>query len=102
MRDYKKSFNSKFGGLQLPTPIFQVFRFTGSLFQELQTIRHGGLDCSMVDAPITNKHTYLQNMDPGMPAFQRLMSVYSALAMVASGVLPGKLPRNPRRIAYLI
>lgn len=56
----------------------------------------------MVDAPITNKHTYLQNMDPGMPAFQRLMSVYSALAMVASGVLPGKLPRNPRRIAYLI
>ena len=45
--------------------------------------------------------THLQNTEPGMPAFQRLMSVYSAEAMVASGVFPGSDPMNPMRTAVL-
>ena len=45
--------------------------------------------------------SYRQKREPPLPSFHFLMSVYSADAMVASGVLPGNCPMMPRRIAVL-
>jgi hypothetical protein len=67
----------------------------------LGRVRHLGGGARARGATAAGRVTHLQNTEPGMPAFQRLMSVYSAEAMVASGVFPGRDPMNPMRTAVL-
>lgn len=67
----------------------------------LGRVRHLGGGARARGATAAGRVTHLQNTEPGMPAFQRLMSVYSAEAMVASGVFPGSDPMNPMRTAVL-
>lgn len=70
-------------------------------FDMLGRVRHLGGEARARGATAAGRVTHLQNTEPGMPAFQRLMSVYSAEAMVASGVFPGRDPMNPMRTAVL-
>jgi hypothetical protein len=68
---------------------------------DMGRVRHLGGGGRARGATAAGRVTHLQNTEPGMPAFQRLMSVYSAEAMVASGVFPGRDPMNPMRTAVL-